>query len=119
MQDLNQEIVRRVLSNVLTRLERDSSQPATNFVQASAVDGGPIILIVLGNAEPARENVAQVLNENHRQTGQKMIQPQAAHPGLERFASVEEQTKNVAPKTCFMEPDRICVNSGACEMRGY
>lgn len=120
MQDLNQEIVRRVLSNVLTRLEsRGSSQPSTNFVQASASDGGPIILIVLGNAEPARDNVAQVFNESQRQTGQRIIQAQAAHPGLERFVSVEEQPNNIAPKTCFMEPDRICVNSGACEMRGY
>jgi hypothetical protein len=22
-------------------------------------------------------------------------------------------------KSCFMEPERKCVNSGACEMRGY
>ena len=123
MQDSNQEMIRRVLSNVLSRLERpESAQPSTSFVQGSTVEGGPVILIVLGNAEPARENVAQVFNEGHRQLEapeRKMIQTQAPHPELERFASLEVQQNNFAPKTCFMEPDRICVNSGACEMRGY
>ena len=41
-----------------------------------------------------------------------------AHPGLERFPLSEAGT--AAPsKPCFMEPGRICVNSGACEMRGF
>ncbi len=123
MQDSNQDIIRRVLSNVLARLERpESAEPSTNIVQTSGSEGGPIILIVLGNAEPARENFAQVFNESHRQLEapeRKMIQAQAPHPELERFASLEVKQNNFAPKTCFMEPDRVCVNSGACEMRGY
>ena len=123
MQDSNQEIIRRVLSNVLTRLERPASvAPSISLVQESASEGGPIIFVVLGNAEPARENVAQVFNEGHRQLEapeRKIIQTQAAPPELERFASLEVKQNNFAPKTCFMEPDRICVNSGACEMRGY
>lgn len=41
-----------------------------------------------------------------------------AHPGLERFPLSEAGTA-AASKPCFMEPGRICVNSGACEMRGY
>jgi hypothetical protein len=123
MQDSNQEIIRRILSNVLTRLERPTS---SSVVQASASEGGPIIIVVLGNGEPARESVernsTQVFNEGHRQLEapeKKIIQTQAAHPELERFASLEVQQNNFAPKTCFMEPDRVCVNSGACEMRGY
>ena len=113
MQDSNQEIIRRVLSNVLTRLERPASvAPSISLVQEPASEGGPIIFVVLGNAE----------NEGHRQLEapeRKTIQTQAAHPELERFASVEGQPDNTAPKTCFMEPNRVCVNSGACEMRGY
>ena len=41
-----------------------------------------------------------------------------AHPGLERFPLSETGTA-AASKPCFMEPGRVCVNSGACEMRGY
>ena len=123
MQDSNQEIVRRLLSNVLTRLEnREPAPPSTSFAQPPASEGGPIILIVLGNGEPAPENFAQVLNEHHRQIEapeRNVIRPQATHPGLERFVSLEGKQNNIAPKTCFMEPDRVCVNSGACEMRGY
>lgn len=119
MQDSNQEIVRRVLSNVLARLERQASaQPSADFVQASTGEGGPVIFIVLGNGE----NVEQVFNESYRQLEapeRKMIQTQAPSPELERFASLEVQQNNIAPKTCFMEPDRLCVNSGACQARGY
>jgi hypothetical protein len=43
---------------------------------------------------------------------------QEAHPGLERFP-LSETGPAPPSKPCFMEPDRICVNSGACEMRGY
>jgi hypothetical protein len=44
---------------------------------------------------------------------------QSGHPGLEKFPIAETETAPSAPKTCFMEPGRVCVNSGACEMRGY
>ena len=41
-----------------------------------------------------------------------------SHPGLERF-TIEGDIQTSAPKSCFMEPDRPCVNSGACEIRGF
>jgi len=41
-----------------------------------------------------------------------------SHPGLERF-TIEADLRPAAPKACFMEPGRTCVNSGACEMRGF
>ena len=41
-----------------------------------------------------------------------------SHPGLERF-TIETDSRPAAPKACFMEPGRPCVNSGACEMRGF
>jgi hypothetical protein len=43
---------------------------------------------------------------------------EASHPGLERFPLAETPQPSV-PRTCFIEPGRTCVNSGACEMRGY
>jgi hypothetical protein len=41
-----------------------------------------------------------------------------SHPGLERF-TIEADSRPSVPKTCFIEPGRACVNSGACEMRGF
>lgn len=41
-----------------------------------------------------------------------------SHPGLERF-TIEADPHPSVPKTCFMEPGRTCVNSGACQARGF
>ena len=43
----------------------------------------------------------------------------ASHPGLERFTIIASSPTSSTAKPCYMEPDRPCVNSGACEMRGY
>jgi len=43
----------------------------------------------------------------------------SSHPGLQRFPNLETESPAPASKPCFMEPDRECVHSGACEMRGY
>ncbi len=40
------------------------------------------------------------------------------HPGHQRF-TISESDSRLSPKRCFMEPDRVCVNSGVCEMRGF
>ena len=47
------------------------------------------------------------------------IDGRQSHPGLERFPLSEPSATSAATKPCFMEPGRVCVNSGACEMRGY
>ena len=43
----------------------------------------------------------------------------ASHPGLERFTIIASSPISSGQKPCYMEPDRPCVKSGACEMRGY
>ena len=43
----------------------------------------------------------------------------APHPGHERFTIIEARSPLAGQKTCYMEPSRPCVNSGACEMRGF
>jgi hypothetical protein len=42
-----------------------------------------------------------------------------SHPALERFTAIDVARRSNAAKACFIEPDRVCVNSGACEMRGF
>jgi hypothetical protein len=105
------------------------------------VSGGsdnPIILIVLGQSNAVTDG-SHILNAQAADARKDMRESLApanlksyeieftidrrqmpsAHPGLERFPIAEAVTAPSAPKTCFMEPGRSCVNSGACEMRGY
>ena len=119
MQDTNQELIRRVLSNVLSRLEGGAAQSSNAIAQSRAGEANTVILITLNNSDLTQQsndsNAAQVASQTRKQSEPEMT----AHPGLERFASLEDKASKLAPKTCFMEPDRVCVNSGACEMRGY
>ena len=112
MNDADQEIIRRVLSNVLNRLEGEN---AIEAAKPSTSESSPVIFIVLNNSSADRANDERNMIAVRSQASE---QP-AAHPGLERFALAEENPGDPAPKKCFMEPDRICVNSGACETRGF
>ena len=111
MLDSDKEIVRQVLSSILDRLDGGASNHKGG-------DEDRIVLVVMGqgvNATSARaldaqEGKAQVVDWRGMQ---------ATHPVFERFPITKEETVSPAPKTCFMEPGRVCVNSGACEMRGY
>ncbi len=96
--DLNDtEIIRRVLTSLLDRLDEGSAQ------HHAQLDSGSNALRD-AEAEPRRLS---------------RIEDRAAHPGLEKFSITEAHHTDSAPRTCFMEPGRVCVNSGACEMRGY
>ncbi|HEX8091728.1 MAG TPA: hypothetical protein VF762_22935 [Blastocatellia bacterium] len=101
-------------------------------------NGGTIIIIVPGRASAALDAIHDFgahldgarggPGEHYAQGGQPSYERpftfdprgiQTVHPGLEKFPLAEIIDPLPAPKTCFMEPGRVCVNSGACEMRGY
>ena len=42
----------------------------------------------------------------------------ALHPGLERFRLSQPDSRD-SSKMCFIEPDQVCVDSGACEALGH
>ena len=134
MQESNDEIARRVLEAVLDRLEArgrsgglldPNASPAFNQGPQSTEDGDPVVVVVVGRASlnPTRnEDTGRVLNEAclaGATNGSPASFGNSYHPGLERFALPNTSSNAVAPKACFMEPDRPCVNSGACEIRGY
>jgi hypothetical protein len=138
MQDSNEAMARRILESVLRQLEGGAAlqAPAQAVNQASnnGANGNPVIIVMLGDPQAARagsnttsNNVAALpivvkqsdcgcQNNSHATGGNSL---QSSHPGLERFDLPENNTVANAPRSCFMEPDRVCVNSGACEMRGY
>ncbi|HVG21679.1 MAG TPA: hypothetical protein VNI02_21775 [Blastocatellia bacterium] len=132
MRDSDQAKLRRALSSLLDRLEG----PAHAEAEATGGDNS-IIVIFLGQSDSANggiqspgarpgdaqshviESRAPVNRASHESAftfDQRGMQ--APHPGLEKFPIAETES-TPAPKTCFMEPGRACVNSGACEMRGY
>jgi len=134
MPDTDQEIARRVLESVLRRLDEGAPvAPAPSVLNTTAAgQGGPMIFIVLGNLElaqngerngtplrPATAAASLTNNETLPVSASTLAgNTQAAHPGLEKFPLTDVQANTAVPKTCFMEPDRICVHSGACQMRG-
>lgn len=148
MENSDREIARRVLSAVLERLSGDarpgSSLKASvtaddlSFAQSRLSNGQdslivenatPIIFIVVN-----QEGAPSDLREQSTTRGSAVVpdsvtrpallnghdnESRGQHPGLERFPIAESEPAASAPKNCFMEPGRVCVNSGACEMRGY
>jgi hypothetical protein len=110
MDDLSKEIARRALQLALSKL--DSAQPG------AADEGVPVVVVVVApEAHGARrENLAAALTASA-----KPVDAVAGrqHPGLDKFPLAETSAPTSGMKTCFMEPERPCVNSGACELRGY
>ncbi|HSE98463.1 MAG TPA: hypothetical protein VLD57_09390 [Blastocatellia bacterium] len=108
MDSSEKEIVRKSLLAALSRLEGDDESPQGK----GAETGGEFVLVLLGNAGvPSR-----TLSEGKRAVSSAGL---ATVPELERFSISQQCSSNSAPKPCFIEPDRVCVNSGACERRGF
>ncbi|HJQ67887.1 MAG TPA: hypothetical protein VKA70_02880 [Blastocatellia bacterium] len=98
MEPSDQELIRRALMKIVERIDAGDSKGEP-----------PVVLVVLGEGRRSNEKP---------ELGNQISHPSVErHPGLERFHIAEPQAAGV-PKYCFMEPDRVCVNSGACEMLG-
>lgn len=81
----------------------------------------PIILLIAGDlksrshANLGHPKEAETVNAGPSNHSERKV----SHPGLERFTIVEAGSHSSVPRACFMEPTRVCVKSGACEMRGF
>ena len=120
MEQADQELLRRTLMSIVKRIESGGSLPGVMSDrpdQSSETTGPPVIVVMLGQAGSTNdkdcENQASHEAKPGGETGSDM-----SHPGFERFQISDARAADV-PKNCFMEPDRICVNSGACEMLGH
>ena len=98
MQERDKEKIRELLAAVLAKLE---SIPDAD----TAAGHTPSSSLGIQNFAQARASSDQL--------------PPSSHPGLQRFISLENAADPRVSKHCFMEPDRECVHSGACEMRGF
>ena len=142
MQDSTEEIARQILASVLRQLEggavrqprAPAANQAANQADADGPAGNPLIVIMLGDSMTTGAQSGAVnkpvtglpavikqpgcgcQNNSHIAGGNSL---QSSHPGLERFDLPESNTVSSAPRRCFIEPERVCVGSGACEMRGF
>jgi len=124
--------IRQVLEAALKGLEESAinvAPPAPLIVDGSASSensevGAPVIVIVSGASKAhSQHNAHQTVREDAQEKTTlnfPISHPERkhSHPGLERFTIGADLQPSV-PKCCFMEPGRPCVNSGACEMRGF
>lgn len=126
MKQDDQERISRALEEVLLKLKRPANEAAGSnssvlFVEESAAggvdSGSPLVLVVLGGSNSSAQGEA-VPRSSAAPAGSS-AQCSTTHPGLERFPLGQPDSPPAAPKACFMEPARACVNSGACEMRGF
>lgn len=127
MQSSDQEIARRVLASVLDRLksEKDSDSAPPDLIQTQSPSNVFIIMLGDGQSGIATDDVASAqrdfaykpsaLGDSASVSHNSDIE---AHPSLQRFDLPLHDTCSTAPRMCFMEPDRVCVNSGACRVLG-
>jgi hypothetical protein len=120
MDSSDTELVRRVLASVLDRLGRDpASAQATHGYRAA---GNNLVLIVLGQSDGPDDRALREpdsLSSSLARREQPSSSIGATHPGLEKFTVSQQCSSGSAPRACFLEPEKVCVNSGACEVRGY
>jgi hypothetical protein len=109
MNSTDQDIACRLLRAALDRLEnRDATLPASDAPQ--------VMIVVFGERKTAEQNNNASSNEAIEDS-RPLSLACSTHPSLARFPLAEGS--DTAPGMCFMEPDRHCVNSGACEMLGH
>jgi len=139
MRKHERETVRQVLEAALMSLSGDAFDGEANS-ESIALFGDPwpsseshgsevpVVLIVTGDLKARSQNTdlagpAGVDDTKEPATLNSCVSDHSerklSHPGLERFIMLAADSPPPAPKACFMEPSRECVNSGACEMRGF
>ena len=125
------DTVREILEAALRNVVEDAGKGRTVSVIADRSAGHedqrpqtPIVIILpqelggnlgeSGSPMPAARSAREPVTSSSCDDTERKV----SHPGLERF-TIEADLRPAAPKACFMEPGRTCVNSGACEMRGF
>ncbi len=144
MRESEKEIAQRALLSALECLQaittssdapqsldyRSNSENVNSRARASTDLSNPVVVIMFGPfslhntgesgdcdcAAGERANSQEKLNSSK---GKRPFATQALHPVLEKFPIAESDANAPSPKTCFIESDRLCIGSGACEMRGY
>jgi hypothetical protein len=116
MSNPDRETLRQALTAALNQLEAGGAGQSQLIITgnepvASSISNAqtPIVLVYLGGAQ-ANQAPTSALEQKCESK---------EHPSLGKFGFLELPAVSSAPKSCFIEPERTCVNSGACEALGY
>jgi hypothetical protein len=130
MEPRDRERVSRVLEAALASLNEEAhgDERPSNVIEVTGVrlpssdaqiSGASVVILIHPNSNQ-REVIpnapaTQVEAPSSCGCGHDGSKP---HPGFERFPISESDPRDPS-KMCFIEPDRVCVGSGACETLGY
>ena len=134
MNENERETVKRILEATLRRLgEGANGNPAGQDQQSDVLQNSDpyrdrsnnsvIILLTDNSSDPSQNNFSRPFSTvgevaAGRNNVSQITERKVSHPAQERFTMIDAASPAGAPKACFMEPGRVCVNSGACQMRG-
>lgn len=129
MEPRDRERVSRVLEAALASLSEEAhGDERPNVIEVTGVSlpssdaqisGAPVVILIHPNSN-GREVISKtpatrIEKANPCGCSHHVSEP---HPGLEHFPLSESDPRDTS-KMCFIEPDRVCVGSGACEALGY
>lgn len=128
MESWDREDISRILKAAIASLSEEvrGDDPPSNPVtmvrapsNATQLGGAPIVILVHPNANGGQvvRRIAATEIEKLNSCGCSHNDSQG-HSSHERFP-LSEPTSRDSSKMCFIEPEKVCVGSGACEARGY
>lgn len=135
MNEYERETVKRILESTLRKLGEGSNgnTAGTDQLGEGAFQSGDsyrerssssvIILLTDNSNDRSPSNFSRPFSTVGEVTAggssvSQITERKVSHPAQERFTMIEAASPVDAPKTCFLEPGRVCVNSGACQVRG-
>ena len=129
MESNDRETISRVLEAALASLKDEASGnavtrpagvPSINLPSTGVhLSGAPVVILIHPNSsERAGVSTASAARVEESNSCGCNHDASPLHPGVERFPLSGDDSGDPS-KMCFIEPDRVCVSSGACEARGY
>ena len=135
MESGDRERVSRVLEAALASLNEEArgDERPSNSTPVTAIrlpsneaqlSGAPVVILIHTNSNGPNSDEREFIPDvpatqvENPKSCACSHNPSQVHPALERFPLSESDSRDTS-KMCFIEPDRVCVGSGACETRGY
>lgn len=129
MESNDRETITRVLEAALASLKDEASGNAVSRPAGATsiklpstgvqLSGAPVVILIHPNSsESVGVSTASVSHLDELPSCGCNNHKSPLHPGVERFPLSGADSRDPS-KMCFIEPDRVCVGSGACEALGY
>lgn len=129
MESNDRETITRVLKAALASLRDEASGNALSRLagvtsinlQSTGVEPSSAPVVIIIHPKPSESAGVSTLSATQQKESNSCgcnHGESPPHPGVERFPLSEADSRDPS-KMCFIEPERVCVGSGACEALGY